>query len=195
MLILASGSAARRALLAAAGIEFTIVSPLADEEAIKASLRAQAMTPGEQARVLAEEKALSVSRTREGLVIGADQMLALDGEAFDKPVDLGAARRQLQRLRGRTHVLCTALAVAQGDRVIWRCFDEPKLTMRAFSDAFLERYLTEVDEAALRSAGGYQIEGLGAQLFERVEGDHFSIMGLPLLPLLHFLRMHGALSS
>lgn len=194
-LILASGSAARRTILGAAGVSFTVVLPSLDEEAAKAGLRRQGLAPREQAMRLAEEKALSVSRTHEGLVIGADQMLALEGEAFDKPADVDGARAQLRRLRGRTHVLCTALAAAEGEAVVWRHLDEPRLTMRSFTDAFLDRYLAQAAETTLRSVGAYQIEALGAQLFESVEGDHFSIMGLPLLPLLQFLRTRGTLAT
>lgn len=194
-LILASGSAARRAILTAAGVAFAVSRPMVDEEAIKQRLRDEELAPREQALRLAEEKALSVSRSQAGLVIGADQMLALGDSVFDKPVDIHAARKQLQSLRGRTHALLTAVVVAEGEEVLWRHLDEPKLAMRAFTEAFLECYLEDAGDAVLKSVGAYQIEGLGAQLFERVEGDHFSIMGLPLLPLLQFLRSRGAALS
>jgi septum formation protein len=189
-LILASGSAARRRLLEAAGLSFEVVIPHADEEAAKARFRAEQMKPGEQADALAELKALSVSTRRGGLVIGADQMLALEGEVFDKPKNAGEAREHLLRLRGRTHDLITAVAVARGGAVIWRHIDTPRLTMRAFSDAFMEDYIARAGASVLTSVGAYQLEGLGAQLFERVEGDYFSVLGLPLLPLLAFLREH-----
>ncbi len=190
-LILASGSAARRQMLQAAGLTFEVVSPRVDEEAAKASYRAAGLKPRDQADALAEIKALSVSRSRPEFVIGADQMLAVEGEVLDKPKDIAEARQHLERLRGRTHELITAAVVAREGAVIWRHVDTPRLKMRAFSDAFLEDYMSRAGEGTLRSVGAYQLEGLGAQLFERVEGDYFSVLGLPLLPLLAFLREHG----
>lgn len=190
-LILASGSAARKQMLGAAGLAFEIDVPRVDEEAAKASLRAEGMKPRDQADALAELKALSVSRRREGFVIGADQMLAVEGEAFDKPKDRAEARAHLQHLRGRAHELLTAAVVARDGAVIWRHIETPRLRMRAFSDAFLDDYLDRVGDAALHSVGAYQLEGLGAQLFERIDGDYFAVLGLPLLPLLAFLREHG----
>lgn len=190
-LVLASGSAARRRMLEAAGLAFEVEVPRVDEEAAKASFRAEGMSPRSQADALAELKALSVSMRRGGFVIGADQMLALEGEAFDKPKSGSEVREHLLRLRGRTHELITAAVVAREGAVIWRHVDTPRLTMRAFSDAFLDDYLNRAGDAVLTSVGAYQLEGLGAQLFERVEGDHFSILGLQLLPLLSFLREHG----
>lgn len=190
-LILASGSAARRQMLEAAGLAFEVDPPRVDEEAAKASLRAGGLKPRDQADALAELKALSVSRTRPDFVIGADQMLALGGEVFDKPKDANEARQHLLRLRGQTHELITAAVVAREGTIIWRHIDTPKLKMRAFSDAFLDDYLARAGDNVLRSVGAYQLEGPGAQLFERVEGDYFSVLGLPLLPLLAFLREHG----
>lgn len=190
-LILASGSAARRQMLEAAGLDFEIQIPRVDEEASKASLRAEGLRPRDQADALAELKALSVSLSTPGFVIGADQMLALGGEVFDKPKDAGEARQHLMRLRGQTHELITAVVVAREGAIIWRQIDTPKLKMRKFSDEFLADYLDRAGENVLRSVGAYQLEGLGAQLFERVEGDYFSVLGLPLLPLLGFLREHG----
>ena len=190
-LILASGSAARRRVLEAAGVAFEVDAPRVDEEAVKTSLRAEGAKPHDQAVALAELKALSVATRRSGFVIGADQMLALEGEAFDKPKNANEAREHLLRLRGRTHELITAAVVARGDTVIWRHVDTPRLTMRAFSDAFLTDYLQRAGENVLMSVGAYQLEGLGAQLFERVEGDYFSILGLQLMPLLSFLREQG----
>jgi septum formation protein len=190
-LILASGSAARRQMLEAAGLSFEVDAPRVDEEAAKASLRAGGLKPRDQADALAELKALSVSRTRPDFVIGADQMLAVGGDVFDKPKDVDEARQHLTRLRGQTHELITAAVVAREGAIIWRHIDTPKLKMRAFSDAFLDDYMSRAGEHVLRSVGAYQLEGLGAQLFERVEGDYFSVLGLPLLPLLAFLREHG----
>lgn len=194
-LILASGSAARRQMLEAAGLAFEVDAPRVDEEAAKASLRAGGLKPRDQADALAELKALSVSRSRPDFVIGADQMLALGGEVFDKPKDANEARQQLTRLRGQTHELITAAVVAREGAIIWRHIDTPKLKMRDLSDAFLDDYMARAGEHVLRSVGAYQLEGLGAQLFERVEGDYFSVLGLPLLPLLAFLREHGIAPS
>jgi septum formation protein len=178
-------------MLEAAGIAFEVDAPRVDEEAAKASLRAEGATPRDQATALAELKALSVSTRRDGFVIGADQMLALEGQAFDKPKNAAEAREHLLRLRGLTHELITAAVVARDGEVIWRHIDTPRLTMRAFSDAFLDNYLGRAGESVLTSVGAYQLEGLGAQLFERVEGDYFSILGLQVLPLLTFLREQG----
>ena len=194
-LILASGSATRRKILEDAGIAIVVEKPRVDEEAVKAGLRAEGLKPREQADALAEVKALSVSRLRGGLVLGADQMLALGDEAFDKPADRIEARAQLVALRGKTHALLTAAVIAREGQVIWRHVDTPKLTMRAFSDAFLDDYLDRVGEGALSSVGGYQLEGLGAQLFSRVDGDYFSVLGLPLMPLLSYLRDIGEIAS
>lgn len=190
-LILASGSAARRQILDSAGLVFEVDVPRVDEEAAKASLRAEGLRPRDQADALAELKALSISRSRPGFVIGADQMLALGSSVFDKPKDAAEARHNLLQLRGQTHELITAAVVARDGAIIWRHIDTPKLKMRAFSDAFLDDYLERAGEKVLRSVGAYQLEGLGAQLFERVEGDYFSVLGLQLLPLLAFLREHG----
>lgn len=178
-------------MLEAAGLRFTQVAPRIDEEAAKASLRARGSSPRDQAAALAELKALSVSSVQPGLVIGADQMLAVAGEVLDKPRDLAQAREHLVKLRGRRHELLTAAVVAKDGAPIWRRLDAPVLSMRGFSDAFLQQYLEQAGDQALSSVGAYQIEGLGAQLFDAIEGDYFSVLGLPLLPLLAFLREHG----
>jgi len=178
-------------MLEAAGLSLTAQTPRVDEEAAKASLRANGMKPRDQADLLAELKALSVSRGSPDFVIGADQMLAIEGEVLDKPKDVAEARMHLLKLRGRTHDLITAAVVAREGAIIWRHVDTPKLKMRAFSDTFLDDYLARAGEEALQSVGAYQLEGLGAQLFERVDGDYFSVLGLPLLPLLAFLREHN----
>jgi len=182
-------------MLEAAGLSFTVEIPRVDEEAAKASLRAEGLKPREQADALAELKALSVSRKQPGFVIGADQMLAIEGATLDKPKDAAEARDHLTRLRGKTHELITAAVVAREGAVIWRHIDTPKLKMRAFSDAFMDDYLSRAGEKVLHSVGAYQLEGLGAQLFDRVEGDYFSVLGLPLLPLLAFLREHKVVQA
>jgi septum formation protein len=189
-LILASASAARQRLLRAAGLAFEVEVPRVDEEAAKASLRADGLKPRDQADALAELKALSISRRREGYIIGADQMLALGGDTLDKPNDRAEARAHLRRLSGRAHDLITAVCVARDGAVIWRHIETPRLRMRILSEPFIDDYLERAGEGALASVGAYQLEGLGAQLFERVEGDYFSVLGLPLLPLLAFLREH-----
>lgn len=190
-LILASGSAIRRKVLEAAGLSFEVDRPRVDEEAVKVGLRADGLKPRDQADALAALKALSVSNRREGFVIGADQMLALGEETLDKPKDRAEAADHLRRMRGRDHHLICAACIAKDGAILWRHIETPRLRMRAFSDAFLEDYLDRAGEGVLDSVGAYQLEGLGAQLFDRVEGDYFSVLGLPLLPLLAFLREHG----
>lgn len=190
-LILASGSAIRAQVLRAAGLDFTVVRPPVDEEAVKAGLRAEGLSVRDQADALAEAKCLSVALRHSGYVIGADQMLACDGEVFDKPPNRAAALESLKKLRGRPHHLIGAICLARDGAIIWRHIETPRLVMRPFSDAFLEDYLDRAGEGAFASVGAYQLEGLGAQLFSKIEGDYFSILGLPLLPLLAQLREHG----
>ncbi len=192
--VLASGSAARRALLQAAGVAFVVRPAAVDEAAIKAALRADGADAAETAMALADAKAARV-RDPAALVIGADQLLACDGEWFDKPPDLAAARIQLLRLRGRRHELATAVTCWHGGQPVWHHLARPALAMRAFSDGFLDAYLAAEGEALLSSVGGYRLEGPGAQLFDAVEGDHAAVLGLPLLPLLGFLRQHGVLRA
>jgi septum formation protein len=187
--ILASGSDTRRRMLTAAGVAVDIEVPAVDEAEVKTALRAAGATPQEVAEALADLKATRVSRRRpDALVIGADQMLDCEGVWFDKPDDMATAREQLRALRGRRHRLVSAVVVAREGRRIWHAVDEACLTMRPFSEHFLAAYLDAVGAEACRSVGAYQLEGRGAQLFNRVEGDYFTILGLPLLPLLEFLR-------
>lgn len=195
-LILASGSVARRAVLENAGLQFEIRVAGVDEAAIKESAQAEAIPPAEAALMLADAKAARVAAQRpDALVIGADQLLVCDGLWFDKPPDMAGARAHLQHLCGRRHELVTALVCHRGGQRIWQHVAVPRLTMRAFSDAFLEAYLAAEGEALLSSVGAYRLEGLGVHLFERIEGDQPAIMGLPLLPLLAFLRQHGVLKE
>jgi len=194
MIVLASASSARRALLAAAGVGVTVDPARIDENPVKRSLRDSRTHPAAIAENLAVLKALDASvRAPGALVIGADQTLDLNGTDFDKPRDRAEARSQLQALRGQTHRLYSAVAVVRGGETRWRHVAEACLTMRDFSDAFLDDYLDRSGASVLSSVGGYQLEGLGAQLFSAIEGDFFTILGLPLLPLLEFLRIDGDL--
>jgi septum formation protein len=191
--ILASKSAARRAVLDGAGVAYEATVAGVDEESAKASLLAEGLGPRDVADALAELKAIRVSRSRPGLVIGADQTLDLDGRLYDKAPDLAAAKDRLRALRGKTHKLHSAVVVAKEGAPIWREVVTARLTMRPFTDAFLDHYLATEGEAALGSVGCYRLEGPGAQLFARIEGDYFAILGLPLMGLLDLLRQHGEL--
>jgi septum formation protein len=193
-LVLASRSAARRALLEAAGIPVELHPADLDERGLEAGAAAQ--TPGAIAALLARTKALFVARSYPGrLVLGADQTLALGVKRFAKPADRTAARAQLQALSGQTHELHAAIAFAQDATVQFEHAGVARLGMRVLSDQFISLYLDAVGDAATASVGAYQIEGLGLQLFERVEGDYFTILGLPLIPALEFLRQRGCLAS
>jgi len=194
-IILASGSASRRALLAGAGIEAVAVKPNVDEDAAKIAMRADQVSVRDQAMKLAEMKAVKISRTRPGLVIGGDQMLNLDGVAFDKPSDLDTAKDHLQKLSGKSHRLETAIIVAENGAPVWRYLARPKLTVRTLSNAFIDKYIDDCGVSLLQTVGAYQLEGPGAQLFSEIEGDYFSILGLPLLPLLDYFRIRNVLSS
>ncbi len=193
--VLASASRIRAALLANAGIAASCRPADIDEVALRAEMsRDGPPPPPEVALALAHAKAGVIAAEAPGaIVIGADQVLALDGEIFEKPADLGAARLQLMRLRGRPHQLISAFVCRLGERVLTEQVASAELVMRNFSDSFLDRYMEEAGETVLHSVGAYQLEGLGAQLFERIDGDYFTILGLPLLPLLAVLRRAGAL--
>ncbi len=193
--ILASGSASRRALLAGAGIVADAIKPNVDEDAAKAAMRSENMSVRDQAMQLAEMKAVKVSRTHSGLVIGGDQMLNLEGEAFDKPADLEAAKSHLRKLSGKSHYLETAIIVAEDGAPVWRFLARPKLTVRILSNEFIDTYVDACGDALLSTVGAYQLEGRGAQLFSRIEGDYFSILGLPLLPLLDYFRIREVLPA
>jgi len=207
-LILASGSAARRQMLLAAGVAFEVVPSQVDEAAIKTEILGGARTdtdaPIRIASELAAAKALDVGRRHpDALVIGSDQVLSLTCdvesgsavELFDKPASRDEAREHLIKLRGGRHVLTSAVAMASGGQVVWEQCDAAQMTMRAFSDAYLEDYLAEAGDSVLGSVGCYQLEGRGIQLFETIEGDYFTILGMPLLPLLSELRRRKVIAT
>jgi len=193
-LVLASGSAARRTLLEAAGIPVTVHVADIDERRLEAE--ASSMPAAGIAALLARAKASLVAESFPGrLVLGADQIMTLDGQRFAKPADRAAARLQLRAFAGRTHELHSAVALVQDGAALFHHADTARLTMRLFSDEFLDRYLDIAGAAVTASVGAYQLEGPGIQLFERIEGDYFTILGLPLLPTLDFLRRQGSLMT
>jgi septum formation protein len=193
-LVLASRSAVRRTLLEAAGVPVAICPADIDERGVEKAAPLQA--PVAIAALLAREKAAVIAaRNRGRLVLGADQTLSLDGRRFTKPADRAAARAQLHALSGRTHELYSAIAFVQDGAVLFENVGVARLTMRAVSDRFLDDYLDAVGDAATASVGAYQLEGLGIQLFERLDGDYFTVLGLPLTTALDFLRRHGCLAE
>lgn len=195
-LILASQSASRRTVLENAGLRFVIRPAYVDEDELKRSAIAEGSTAQEAALLLADLKANRVSRKEsDAIVIGADQILVCNGEWFGKPADMEMAASHLRRLRGQTHELATAIVCQQNGARIWQHVDLPRLTMRDFSDDFLAHYLEMDGQRVLASVGAYRLEGPGMQLFDKIEGDFFSVLGLPLIPLLRFLRQHRLLSS
>ncbi len=195
-LILASQSKFRAGLLAAAGVTAEAMPAHVDEAQVKAGARAEGMSVADTVMLLASLKAERIARrVPDALVIGGDQILVCDGKWFDKPPDLDAARQQLRELRGRAHELVTAVLCQRGEQRVWQHVARPRLVMREFSDVFLEAYLALEGEVLTTTVGAYRVEGPGMQLFERIEGEHTAIMGLPLLPLLGFLRQHSVLST
>ena len=188
-IILASRSPFRQMLLRNAGLTFEAMAAAIDERAIEDSLSADRLSPAEVALALAEAKALDVASARpEALVIGSDQTLSLGERVFHKPADLSDAREHLHAMSGRTHELNSAVVLVQNGVIAWRHVSTARLTMRVLSDAFIGRHLDRVGESVLASVGAYQLEGEGIQLFEHIEGDYFTILGLPMLPLLAQLR-------
>lgn len=193
-LILASGSRFRQKMLQDAGVSFDVILPDLDERALEAPLQASGATPEDVARVLADAKAVAVSETAPGrLVLGCDQTLSLGDRVFHKPPTMDAAQDTIFALSGQTHQLNSAAVLALDGQAVWHHVAVARMTMRALSPAEIGRYLGRAGDTILHSVGAYQIEGLGAQLFERIEGDFWTVVGLPLLPVLGALRERGAL--
>ncbi|WP_424810524.1 Maf family protein [Roseococcus sp. YIM B11640] len=193
-LILASQSLARRALLEAAGLAFEAMVSAVDEAAIKESAQSEGVSPADAAVLLADAKAARIARReRDAVVIGADQLLVCEGQWFDKPVDVEAARAHLERLRNRSHELVTAVVVWREGQRAWHHVSTPRISMRDFSDAFLDYYLAREGAHVTSSVGAYRLEGPGIQLMRDIRGDHSAILGLPMLPLLAYLRESGVL--
>jgi len=188
-LILASTSPFRRQLLENAGLKVQPVAPEIDERAVEKTLEGSDMNPEDVAAILAEAKAVEVSeRFPDAWVVGGDQTLSLGDEVFHKPADMEGARRHLLALSGETHQLNSAIVIAKNGEAVWRHVSIARMTMRHLDPAFIGRHLSRVGDIALKSVGAYQVEGEGIQLFERIEGDYFTIVGVPLLPLLNKLR-------
>ncbi len=197
-IVLASGSRARREMLAAAGVPFTVQAADVDEPAIRARMHEvdPNVDPKKVAAVLAAAKAEDVGAKQPGaLVIGADQVLALGDELLSKTPSIGAARAALRKLRGKTHELHSAVAFTENGKVTWAHVATARLTMREFSDAFLDDYLKRAGDRVSQTVGAYELEGLGVQLFDRIEGDYFTILGMPLLPVLGELRARGMITQ
>ncbi len=193
-LVLASRSLSRREMLESAGIPVEVCIPDVDERAIEEAVGSP--SPSEAAALLAREKARAVARLMpERIVIGADQTLAFESRRLNKPRDFASARDQLMMLAGKTHYLHSAVALVQGENVLFEATDTASLTLRPLSGTFLDRYLDTAGSAVLSSVGAYQLERTGIHLFELIDGNYFTILGLPLLKLLDFLRRHGSLAA
>lgn len=194
-IILASKSAARRAVLTGAGVPFEVSVAGIDEDAVKNAMLAESASPRDIADALAELKAIKVSRSKPGFVIGSDQTLEFEGKLYDKAETVDAAAERLKTMRGKPHKLHSAVVVAKDGTPIWREIVSATLTMRDFSDEFLAGYLELEGQEALGAVGCYRLEGPGAQLFSKIEGDYFAILGLPLMGLLDLFRRHGVLAA
>lgn len=197
-LVLASGSAARREMMTAAGLMFDVVPAAINEGRLRETLLSDTPRPSPDAiaLALARAKAVDVSRARpDDLVIGSDQVLSVGDDLLDKPATVDDVRTTLMRLRGTTHMLVSAVALAEKGEVVWDVVRTARLTMHALSDAELETYLTDQAPAVIGCVGGYQIEGAGVRLFDEIEGDHFTILGMPLVPLLKELRRRGEIAG
>ncbi len=194
-IILASGSKIRAEILTNAGLTFDIINRPIDEASIKEALLAEKVPMRDIADALAETKSVRVSAQNAGLVIGADQIMVMDNQLFDKPKSIKEARERLLTMRGKTHELLGAVVISEKGQTVWRHSSKTRLFVRDFSEEFLDSYLEQEGDFVLKSVGGYRFEGLGANLFTKVEGDFFSILGLSLLPVLDFLRLRGAIQT
>lgn len=192
-IILASGSQIRQQIMTDAGLEFDVIVKPVDEAAIKQAMQAEGSKPRDIADALAEAKSRRVSQNEKGLVIGADQIMVMDSTLFDKPKNMEDARDRLRNMRNKTHYLIGAVVICENGIPVWRHGSKTTLTMRNFTDTFLEDYLKAESELILSSVGAYRFEGRGSQLFSKVDGDFFSILGLSLLPVLDYLRERGAI--
>lgn len=190
-IILASGSAIRRQILDGAGLDYEVIVRPVDEAAIKEAMLAENSRLRDIADALAEAKAMRVSRQEPGLVIGADQIMVMDETLFDKPKDMDEVRERLLSMRGKKHELIGAVVICENGAPVWRHMCRTKLWVREFSEEFLDWYIKTEGEALTKSVGAYRFEGPGAQLFEKVEGGFFAILGLDLLPVLDYLRTRG----
>lgn len=195
-LVLASTSPTRRLLLSRAGLAVDCIAPRVDEESLRRSLETEGARPREIADALATAKALKVSdRFPDAMVLGCDQVLDLDGRVICKPATLADAEEQLRTLRGRRHRLHSAAVICEAGKPVWRYVADARLTMRPFSDDFLFGYLARQGDAILETVGGYKLEEEGIRLFERVEGDHYVILGLPLVEILNYLGLRGVIET
>ena len=194
-LILASGSAIRREILNGAGLDYEVITRPVDEAAIKSAMLADRARLRDIADALAEAKAMRVSRQEAGLVIGADQIMVMNEILFDKPKTLEEVRERLISMRGKKHELLGAVVICENGAPVWRHICKTKLWVREFSDSFLDWYIKTEGDALMKSVGAYRFEGPGSQLFEKVEGDFFAILGLDLLPVLDYLRTRGFILS
>ena len=194
-IVLASGSQIRAEILRGAGLEFDVVVKPVDEAAIKDALLEEKVPMRDIADALAEAKSVRVSRIETGLVIGADQIMVMDKKLYDKPKTIEEARNRLLDMRGKTHSLIGAVVISEGGQPVWRYASKTQLHVRDFSESFLDRYLESEGVFVLKSVGGYRFEGRGSQLFSKVDGDFFSILGLSLLPVLDYLRLRGAIDT
>ena len=192
-IVLASGSAIRAAILREAGVPFEVMRPDVDEDAVKGEGKREGLDLEALAMRLAEAKCLDIAAKTNAIVIGSDQIMEFKGRAYDKPKSMAEARMRLVETQGAAHTLINAVAVARDGDVIWRNLDRPTLVMRKMTEAEIDAYLAACEPDVLKSVGAYQVEKLGGRLFERIEGDHFAVLGLSLFPLLDLLRREGAL--
>lgn len=193
-IILASGSAIRRAILSSAEIPFEVMKPEVDEDIIKKENAREGLDLEPLAMRLAEAKCMDIAAKTDAIVIGSDQIMEFGGRAYDKPATMAEAKARLMETQGAAHSLINAVAVARNGQIIWRNLDRPTLFMRALTEAEIDAYLDAAGPEILHSVGAYQIEKLGSRLFERIEGDHFAVLGLSLYPLLDLLRQEGAIA-